>query len=450
MDYLSLCLCVKDEDEDYLREWVDYHILIGVERFFIYDNGSRVRVRETLAEYVADGRVFVVDAPDKGVQQTAYAHCLHYLGPHTRWLGFIDADEFFVLKTTQDLRQFLTLYEDYGGLGVHWVMFGSSGHIEKPPGSQIKNFILAAPPDFQPNNFIKSIVQPQYAVYPGKVHHFFYKAGYHVVNENYVKITGFETPRTVEKIQLNHYFTRSREQFRKKVERGTADNAPRRTMDEFYGYDNAAIHEDRCILDLVEKLLPDGDLTKLHQYAASKPKSEKQVFSVYPVVKESHVKMEVEIMADIVELACAANDIRSLLSVYNVAQLRFNQLVWFNSFYIKTVDIVWAYYMQAGEYAQAAIISKEAVAHNPYEISFQKRRAVNLSMEGNSLGAETAWHSVLARDPQDIDTLVSLGKLYYDTGRYDQALTHLQAALKFNTKDQDALDGLNLVLVRMQ
>ena len=47
MDYLALCLYVKDEDEAYLHEWVDYHSLLGVERFFIYDNLSQVSVRET-------------------------------------------------------------------------------------------------------------------------------------------------------------------------------------------------------------------------------------------------------------------------------------------------------------------------------------------------------------------------------------------------------------------
>ena len=39
MDYLSLCLICKDEN-DYLAEWLDYHILAGVERFYIYDDDS--------------------------------------------------------------------------------------------------------------------------------------------------------------------------------------------------------------------------------------------------------------------------------------------------------------------------------------------------------------------------------------------------------------------------
>jgi len=33
MDCLSLCLICKDEN-DYLAEWLDHHILAGVDRFY--------------------------------------------------------------------------------------------------------------------------------------------------------------------------------------------------------------------------------------------------------------------------------------------------------------------------------------------------------------------------------------------------------------------------------
>ncbi len=54
MDYLSLCLVCKDEN-NYLAEWLNYHILMGVERFYIYDNDSQIPVRDTLKDYVRQG-----------------------------------------------------------------------------------------------------------------------------------------------------------------------------------------------------------------------------------------------------------------------------------------------------------------------------------------------------------------------------------------------------------
>ena len=133
MDYLSLCLTYKDEN-DYLPEWLDYHILMGVDRFYIYDNESQVSLRETLKEYVERGWVVVLDISGKAMQLYAYDHCLQTFGPQTFWMGFIDTDEFLVPKTTLDLKEFLKDYEDYAGLAVSSLFFGSGNHKTRPAG----------------------------------------------------------------------------------------------------------------------------------------------------------------------------------------------------------------------------------------------------------------------------------------------------------------------------
>ena len=38
-------------------EWIEFHRLVGVERFFLYDNGSTDDHREVLAPYVEEGIV---------------------------------------------------------------------------------------------------------------------------------------------------------------------------------------------------------------------------------------------------------------------------------------------------------------------------------------------------------------------------------------------------------
>ena len=63
-----------------------------------------------------------------------------------RWFGFrhkfiatLDVDEYVVLKGLEadekpDLPGFLSQYEKYGGLMVHWQLFGPSGHVLRPRG----------------------------------------------------------------------------------------------------------------------------------------------------------------------------------------------------------------------------------------------------------------------------------------------------------------------------
>jgi hypothetical protein len=86
--YLSLCLIAKDENA-YLKEWLDYHILIGVEHFWIYDNDSTIPLAKTIKEYIARGLVTVNTIHGKAVQLYAYDHCIRQYGPLSKWIGLL-------------------------------------------------------------------------------------------------------------------------------------------------------------------------------------------------------------------------------------------------------------------------------------------------------------------------------------------------------------------------
>jgi tetratricopeptide (TPR) repeat protein len=222
MDYLSLCLICKDEN-DYLSEWLDYHILMGVERFYIYDNGSKVSLRVSVGDYITRGWVRLIEYPGKGVQLQAYDHCLHNFGPDTRWLGFIDTDEFLVPKTTPDLRLFLKDFEEYGGLAVSSLFFGSNGQKMPPEGGQIVGYTSRTHETFFENTLIKSIVQPQKVIQPFSPHDFIYNELSWCVNENFQRVDFQRYPNSVAKIQLNHYFCRSEHEIQSKLSRGRGD-----------------------------------------------------------------------------------------------------------------------------------------------------------------------------------------------------------------------------------
>src|SRR5687768_9080374 len=61
--YLSVCSIYRDHAE-YLREWIEFHRLVGVERFFLYDNESSDDHREVLAPCVERGIVVIHDWPN--------------------------------------------------------------------------------------------------------------------------------------------------------------------------------------------------------------------------------------------------------------------------------------------------------------------------------------------------------------------------------------------------
>jgi hypothetical protein len=249
---VAICCIAKNEDH-YLIEWVEYHLQIGVTRFYIYDNESTTPIANILSAYVKKGIVKVEHFPGFKMQMKAHKHCLANHGSECEWIAFIDLDEFIVPKTQNgNLGDFLDNYKKFGGLGIHWRVFGSNGHLERPEKSQLESYTKRSLVTEDMNRHIKSVVQPRHIKsVPKDPHHFKYRFGKYCVNENFERIDGPLATHTSNKIQLNHYFVRSLEDFRLKVARGRADSEMQRTVEEFQMVNEFAnLVTDENILEL--------------------------------------------------------------------------------------------------------------------------------------------------------------------------------------------------------
>ena len=148
--YLAIFAIVRNEGA-YLNEWVEFHRMMGVSHFFIYDNGSNDGTADLLYPYVNEGLVTLVNWADflkgwEGVagtsgrtQKLAMLHCIANFGHLAEWMAFIDADEFLFPSAEGSLAEVLHGYEDLDSLSVYWHMFGTSGHTRKPPGLVTEN-----------------------------------------------------------------------------------------------------------------------------------------------------------------------------------------------------------------------------------------------------------------------------------------------------------------------
>lgn len=100
---VAVC-CIARREERYIQEFVDHHLLMGVTRIFIYDNG---RGNEPVPTF-ADDRVEVVDWRDKDNGQCeAYAHCYRKHGHEYGWMGFLDVDEHVQVREGETLTNYL-------------------------------------------------------------------------------------------------------------------------------------------------------------------------------------------------------------------------------------------------------------------------------------------------------------------------------------------------------
>ena len=223
--YLAICATYRDE-APYLREWIEFHRLLGVERFYLYNKLSEDDHREVLAPYVSSGLVVTHDWPTDGGQLEAYAHCVDNRRDESRWIAFIDVDEFLFSPTGSSLREVLVDYESFPGVGVSLVLFGPSGHRTKPPGlvteSYVQRLLL--------QTTIKSVVNPRRVIECSSVHHFRYDVS-STVDENKYPIHGVRTRApSSERLRVNHYFTKSIEEYRARSALPSAVGGPKRVV----------------------------------------------------------------------------------------------------------------------------------------------------------------------------------------------------------------------------
>jgi hypothetical protein len=217
--YLSVCAIYLNE-APFLREWIEFHRLVGVERFFLYDNGSTDAHLEVLAPYLEDGVVVIHDWPSRDKpQEPAYDDCLQRHGPESRWIAFIDLDEYLFSPTYKPLPEILVDYEQHPAVVANWVMFGTSGHLTKPVGLTISSYDRrkAYPPGTVEQ--IKSIVDPARTERALTGHSFEYREGA-AVNENHTSKEGRAAREvSIERLRVNHYAHRSREEYLQKLAR---------------------------------------------------------------------------------------------------------------------------------------------------------------------------------------------------------------------------------------
>jgi hypothetical protein len=217
---LAVCAIFRDE-APYLAEWLTFHRLVGVERFYLYDNRSTDDWRSELAPELARGGIVeVVDWPHERGQLGAYADCLARHRTDTRWIAFIDIDEFLFSPTGRSLPQVLRTFRAWPGVAVCSRYFGFGGWDERPGGLVTESYVMRAADDFEPNTWVKSIVFPRMTKGPADIpHHFLYRYERGAAGEDGRPVAGADRiPPTADLLRINHYYTRSRAEYARKLE----------------------------------------------------------------------------------------------------------------------------------------------------------------------------------------------------------------------------------------
>ncbi|MBB4347243.1 MULTISPECIES: glycosyltransferase family 92 protein [Rhizobiaceae] len=245
---VAIVTCVKNEAR-YIAEWIEFHRAVGVVHFYIYDDGCEDDTIPIAREILGSSALTVVpwkgrliDTPTQNLlnsQAIAFAHSILNFGGQYARMAFIDVDEFLLPKIGNTLDEALEGAKGFPNISLPWHMFGTSGHKARPAGSLLRNYTVrgANPLSTKKNasNF-KCIVDPC-AVSEVSIHHFSTGA----FGENTSNDRGEVFSRKGRKgpafyssdfIQLNHYYSKSEQDLREKIERGPASPASRQRYED--------------------------------------------------------------------------------------------------------------------------------------------------------------------------------------------------------------------------
>ena len=248
---LGIVAIAKNEGP-YLCEWLEYHLCAGVSKFYIYDNESSDTTKVILAPYIRRGIVEYTYYPGKQKQLHAYCEALEAHRFDCEYLAFIDIDEFIrpmkPMHIIDAVEAVLAGDNHAKAVVINWRVFGSSGHLERPAGGVLKNFIYRAKDSYKMNYHIKTIMNPRAAWYMCNAHYGFYWNGCMAVNTEGKMISNHWNPvKSISKICIHHYFTKSLAEWKKRRAMGKADSKGIRPLQEFYNDNLDEIYDDSIL-----------------------------------------------------------------------------------------------------------------------------------------------------------------------------------------------------------
>jgi len=250
----SCILTIIKNEHQYLDEWIQYHLHLGIDHIFIFEDIDSDSHAEIISKYIDKvtlaSPLLILGASDKekarelkrthewNIQHLYFRRGLEYIRDNYQydWCFVIDNDEFITIEENDDINSIISLYSSYDAFILWWKCYGACGYIKKPDytnGGVVSTYIQEMQGKIR--NEDKSLFKTCYNLKT-------YKKEY-LYNQHYptdecswcnTELARDKSVLTYKHIYLRHYITRSWEEYVwKKVSRGYPWGGTR-TMDFFF------------------------------------------------------------------------------------------------------------------------------------------------------------------------------------------------------------------------
>lgn len=132
---LRICVCSICKNENlYIREFVQYHYLLGINKIIIYDNNdlNGEELEHLLDYYIKKKYVDIIDVRGlSSIQIPIYNYCYQNNKNLYDWITFLDIDEYIYIKNKQNFNNYIynKRFEKCELIYLNWMIYNDNDLI---------------------------------------------------------------------------------------------------------------------------------------------------------------------------------------------------------------------------------------------------------------------------------------------------------------------------------
>lgn len=231
---VAICAILKDEHQ-YLKEWIDHHLSIGIDEIYLFEDVDSKPHIDIVKDYnnvylksIGDfiNLKFVFDK-----QEDTYNRFIHTYKNKVDYVFFIDLDEFVIFEDGYNLDDLIQICDSKSGaLYIPWKYYGANGIVDNPKTPLMTTY-----------------TKPSNAKCPNKSCQglYIYKTFCNIrrgymrdvhVHYNGEPIVPFDSENIHQVCWLNHYITKSWEEWCNRLFNRGQNPILLRKLDEFFEY----------------------------------------------------------------------------------------------------------------------------------------------------------------------------------------------------------------------
>ncbi len=254
-DHEVAIVAIAKNEGLYIKEWIDFHRLVGISKIYLYDNESTDNTKSVIQPYIDCGLVDYQLIKGVGRQLDAYNSAIAKHKNECRYMAFIDLDEYIMPETPYEpigkvADSVLSHKPNAVGISLNWCLYGNSGHKLRPQGLITESYIDRAKETNPMNHMVKTLCNPRMVHYYISPHYPQYKLGaISVDSSGLVQAKGwFCRDLTFKNLRLNHYYCKSEEDYKIKTSRGLGDRAGSYDMSKYEQMNFNEVHDESMLI----------------------------------------------------------------------------------------------------------------------------------------------------------------------------------------------------------